>query len=48
MIANAAAGNISIEYGLRGPNTAVATACSSAAHAIGDALQHDPVRTTPT
>ncbi len=44
MIANAAAGNISIEFGLCGPNTAVSTACASAAHAIGDALrtiQHD-------
>lgn len=39
MIVNSASGNISIEYGLRGPNTSVATACSSAAHAIGDALR---------
>jgi 3-oxoacyl-[acyl-carrier-protein] synthase II len=38
MIANAAAGNISIKFGLRGPNTTVSTACSSAAHAIGDSL----------
>jgi 3-oxoacyl-[acyl-carrier-protein] synthase II len=38
MIANAASGNISIEHGLRGPNTTVSTACSSAAHAIGDSL----------
>jgi 3-oxoacyl-[acyl-carrier-protein] synthase II len=38
MIVNAAAGNISIEFGLSGPNTAVATACASAANAIGDAL----------
>jgi 3-oxoacyl-[acyl-carrier-protein] synthase II len=38
MIANAASGNISIKFGLRGPNTTVATACSSAAHAIGDSL----------
>jgi len=38
MIANAATGTISIEYGLMGPNTAVATACSSAAHALGDAF----------
>jgi 3-oxoacyl-[acyl-carrier-protein] synthase II len=37
MIANAAAGNISIEFGLRGPNTVVSTACASAAHAVGDA-----------
>jgi 3-oxoacyl-[acyl-carrier-protein] synthase II len=39
MIVNSAAGNISIQYGLSGPNTAVATACASAAHAIGDALR---------
>lgn len=32
---NAASGNISIRYGLRGPNFAVASACASAAHAIG-------------
>jgi 3-oxoacyl-[acyl-carrier-protein] synthase II len=38
MIANAASGNISIRLGLRGPNTTVTTACSSAAHAIGDSL----------
>ena len=48
MIANAAAGNISIQFGLCGPNTAVATACASAANAIGDALRTDPVRTRPT
>ena len=39
MIANAAAGNISIHFGLCGPNTAVSTACASAANAIGDALR---------
>ncbi|MFO0880965.1 MAG: beta-ketoacyl-ACP synthase II [Gemmataceae bacterium] len=39
MIVNAAAGNISIEFGLSGPNTAVSTACASAAHAIGDAMR---------
>jgi 3-oxoacyl-[acyl-carrier-protein] synthase II len=39
MIANAAAGNISIQFGLCGPNTAISTACASAAHAIGDALR---------
>jgi 3-oxoacyl-[acyl-carrier-protein] synthase II len=44
MIANAASGNVSIHFGLSGPNTAVSTACASAANAIGDALriiQHD-------
>jgi 3-oxoacyl-[acyl-carrier-protein] synthase II len=39
MIANAASGNISIRYALRGPNTTVSTACSSAAHAMGDGLR---------
>jgi 3-oxoacyl-[acyl-carrier-protein] synthase II len=39
MIANNAAGTISIHFGLCGPNTAVSTACSSAGHAIGDALR---------
>ena len=39
MIANAAAGNISIEFGLCGPNTVVSTACASAAHAVGDAMR---------
>jgi 3-oxoacyl-[acyl-carrier-protein] synthase II len=38
MIANSASGNISIRYGLCGPNTAISTACASAAHAVGDAL----------
>lgn len=39
MIANSAAGNISIRYHLQGPNTTVSTACSSAAHAMGDAMR---------
>jgi 3-oxoacyl-[acyl-carrier-protein] synthase II len=39
MIPNAAAGNISIHFGLCGPNTAVSTACASAAHAISDAMR---------
>jgi 3-oxoacyl-[acyl-carrier-protein] synthase II len=38
MILNAASGNVSIELGLSGPNTTVATACASAANAVGDAL----------
>jgi len=39
MIPNAAAANISIHFGLCGPNTAVSTACASAAHAFADALR---------
>jgi 3-oxoacyl-[acyl-carrier-protein] synthase II len=39
LMANAAAGHISIEYGLKGPSCAVATACASAANAIGDAFR---------
>jgi len=38
MIANSAAGSISIHFGVRGPNTAISTACASSAHALGDAL----------
>src|SRR5207302_3358005 len=38
MIVNAAPGNISIHFGLAGPNTAVATACASAANAVEDAF----------
>ncbi|MER3416844.1 MAG: beta-ketoacyl-[acyl-carrier-protein] synthase II [Gemmataceae bacterium] len=39
LMVNAAPGQISIYYGLRGPNMAVATACASAANAIGEALR---------
>jgi 3-oxoacyl-[acyl-carrier-protein] synthase II len=39
MMPNAASGLLSIHFGLRGPNTAVATACASATNAIGDALR---------
>ena len=38
-IVNMAAGNISINHGLRGPNLAVTTACSTGTHAIGDAAR---------
>ncbi len=34
---NAGSGNVSIRFGLRGPNSAIATACASAGHAIGEA-----------
>ncbi len=39
LMGNAAAGNISILWGLRGPNASVATACASATNAIGEALR---------
>ncbi|MBI5864584.1 MAG: beta-ketoacyl-ACP synthase II [Planctomycetes bacterium] len=37
LMTNAGSGHISIELGLQGPNTAVATACASAGNAMGDA-----------
>ncbi|MCH2120695.1 MAG: beta-ketoacyl-ACP synthase II [Planctomycetota bacterium] len=39
LMLNAAGGNISIKYGIRGPNYTVATACASATNALGDALK---------
>jgi 3-oxoacyl-[acyl-carrier-protein] synthase II len=38
-MANAAAGHVSIQYGLKGINTTVATACASATNATGDAFR---------
>jgi len=43
LMVNAASGNISVQFGLKGPSSAVATACASASNAIGDAyrlIQH--------
>ena len=39
LIANMAAGQVSIAFGLRGPSLAHTSACSSSAHAIGEALR---------
>ncbi len=43
LMVNAASGNISVRWKLKGPNSAVATACASATNAMGDAyrlIQH--------
>ena len=39
LMCNAGSGNISIHFGIKGPNSAVASACASAAHAIGEAAE---------
>lgn len=39
LIIDMASGLVSIKYGLKGPNSAVVTACASAAHALGDAFK---------
>ncbi len=45
-IINMISGNVSIHYGIKGPNYAIVTACSTGTHNIGDAarmIQHDDV-----
>lgn len=39
LMVNAAAGNVSIQFNLRGPSTSVASACASSGHAMGMAMQ---------
>lgn len=39
LIANMACGMVAIEFGARGPNFAVVSACASATHAIGESLR---------
>ncbi|HYM80267.1 MAG TPA: beta-ketoacyl-ACP synthase II [Candidatus Limnocylindria bacterium] len=39
MIVDMAAGQVSIQFGLKGPNFATVSACASGAHAIGEALR---------
>ena len=43
LMVNAASGNVSILFGLQGPNSSIATACATGSNAIGDAarwIQH--------
>jgi 3-oxoacyl-[acyl-carrier-protein] synthase II len=39
LIANMASGYISIEFGLKGPNTTLVTACATGTHSIGEAFR---------
>ncbi len=39
LIANEAPGHIAIQYGMKGPNLCIVTACATGAHSIGDAAR---------
>ncbi len=39
LMTNAAAGQVAMKYGLHGPSMSVSSACASASHAMGEALQ---------
>ncbi|MEK6671919.1 MAG: beta-ketoacyl-ACP synthase II [Nitrospirota bacterium] len=39
LIINLASGNVSIKFGAKGPSSAVATACATGSHSIGDAFK---------
>ncbi|NPV71759.1 MAG: beta-ketoacyl-ACP synthase II [Firmicutes bacterium] len=39
MISNMAAGNIAIQFGLKGPNATLTTACAASAHSAGEAFE---------
>jgi 3-oxoacyl-[acyl-carrier-protein] synthase II len=40
MLPDTAPGQVAIEYGLRGPNMAIVTACASGANALGEAVEN--------
>ncbi len=47
MISDMAAGQVSIQFGLKGPNFCTVSACASGAHAIGEALRLSPGAARP-